>query len=352
VRRLRGDSDLLYLRTAQGRTALARFRLLRRVYLASSSAFGREARSVLAGIAAPPAVASSASEKAYHRARRSAHRLEKGIISRPRRPVFGREYVPPLVRSLVAHGEEWTALDPAGVRWFTDVLDEYFSIVDLSDSPALADAASAFRAWIDESSARPPSARLVPTDAAARPETRITIDDLHTLAIRRRSVRWFDGRRVPREVLDRAIEVGGLAPSACNRQPFRFHVADDPEVAAELGGLAMGTVGFAQQFPCVIAVVGDQAALVEVRDRHLPYIDSSLAVMGLLFALEVQGLSACTINWPDIGERDAAIRRFLDLRPSEQTVMLIAVGYADPTGGVPASAKKPLSMLRRYVDAP
>ncbi|HBS78218.1 MAG TPA: nitroreductase-like protein, partial [Pseudomonas sp.] len=73
---------------------------------------------------------------------------------------------------------------------------------------------------------------------------------------------------------------------------------------------------------------------------HVVYIDGSLAAMQLMLALESLGLSSCSINWPDVEERERQLAKILGLTYQERTVMLLAVGYADPTGGIPYSDKK------------
>lgn len=47
---------------------------------------------------------------------------------------------------------------------------------------------------------------------------------------RRRSVRDFSSRPVPREVLEECLRVAGSAPSGANMQPWHFVVVSDPEV--------------------------------------------------------------------------------------------------------------------------
>ena len=138
------------------------------------------------------------------------------------------------------------------------------------------------------------------------------------------------------------------APSACNRQPFEFYFYDEPELVKKIASIPGGTVGFAHNFPCIMAIVGDFAAFPYDRDRHVPYIDGSLAAMGLQFALEVQGISSCCINWPDVQEKERAIANAIGLRPDQRVIMLLAVGYADPSGLVPYSQKKTLPELRQY----
>jgi len=50
------------------------------------------------------------------------------------------------------------------------------------------------------------------------------------LAAARRSIRKFKSARVEREKLDLCLEAARPAPSACNAQPFRFIVLDEPAV--------------------------------------------------------------------------------------------------------------------------
>ena len=90
----------------------------------------------------------------------------------------------------------------------------------------------------------------------------------------------------------------------------------------------------------IIAVVGDLSSYPAERDRHVIYIDGSLVTMQLMLALETLGLSTCAINWPDVENREQKLDKLLNLNKYERTIMLLAVGYADPQGGIPFSQKK------------
>jgi nitroreductase len=81
------------------------------------------------------------------------------------------------------------------------------------------------------------------------------------------------------------------------------------------------------------------------RDRHLIYIDASLAAMQLMLAAETLGLATCPINWPDIKNAERRIRDVVDIKPHERVVMLTAIGYGDPDSGIPFSHKKQSDML-------
>ncbi len=313
-----------------------------------SGTFRREHRAVLVGRTKHKrGFNASKDDGAAYTLRRNTHRIEKGLIMRPRRDVFALDYIAETVRMYhsLANLSDSDSCHAETLAWSRDVLGEYFNCVD-GAHPIIAKAKRVF-----EDSKHAPAK----DDIQRRPYQRdlnkpigITIDQLHDLAYRRRSCRWFLQQPVPRELIDRAIEIGTLAPSACNRQPFQFRIFDRAADAERIGKIPGGTAGFFENFPCVIVLVGELSAFPAERDRHIPYIDASLAAMGFQFALEVQGLSSCCINWPDIESREQAIEKAMDLSPEERVIMLIAVGYPDPDAMVPYSQKKPLSEIRSY----
>jgi nitroreductase len=51
---------------------------------------------------------------------------------------------------------------------------------------------------------------------------------------KRRSVRSYETKPLPRDVLQTIIEAGNQAPSAMNSQPWRFVVIEDPGVKRKL----------------------------------------------------------------------------------------------------------------------
>ena len=50
------------------------------------------------------------------------------------------------------------------------------------------------------------------------------------LVRRRRSVRRYSGRSIPKEDLFKCLEAARLAPSACNSQPWHFIVINEPQL--------------------------------------------------------------------------------------------------------------------------
>lgn len=276
--------------------------------------------------------------------RRNIHRLEKGLIMQPRRKVFAEAFIVETVRCYNrARRRDGYSADE--LRWAADVLSEYFTVV--KDTATILKARQEYLGGEAESEAATnrKARTFKPYPLSARPDTDVSFDQLATLFLRRRSVRWYKQEPVPPGQIQQAINAAALAPSACNRQPYRFIVADDPIKASEIAECAGGTVGFAHQIPAIIVVVGDLSAYPKERDRHLIYIDSALASMQLMLAAETLGLSTCPINWPDVDSSNRKLQAILELPEYEQVIMLISVGYGKPSSGIAYSQKKQNSSI-------
>ena len=283
--------------------------------------------------------------------RRNTHRLEKGLLSKPRRDVFALQYIEETVVCYAASLKETNPskrVSAGELGWAHDVLNEYFAVT--GTHPLLDKLRSLYQALPEPAETITPirSEVRIPYKRDLSGKPAVNYDSLLKLARHRRSVRWFRQEPVPREVIEKAVAVAAESPSACNRQPFSFLVFDQPDYVQKVADLPGGTVGFNHNFPCIVVVLGKLSNYFDERDRHLIYIDGSLAAMSFVLAIEAQGLSTCCINWPDIQEREEKAREVLNLQADERPVMFIAVGYPDPEGLVAYSEKKPMHQLCVY----
>lgn len=309
-------------------------------YFFFSSAFRREQQAVAAGLALHHSPADENSNRTL--LRRNIHRIEKGLLMRPRREHFALSYILDTVNcyadcTKAERADEW-AVDLA---WAHDILETYFEVVHGGDQ--VERAREVFR-YIDqpaeESGGRIPYSR--------RGSCRVSFEDFAHLAKRRRSVRWFLQTPVPHALVDQAVEVAAESPTACNRQPFFYRFFDDPEALECLRPLPLGSAGFGHNIPMLCAVIGDLSAYFGERDRHGIYVDAALSIMSFMYALETLGLSSCSLNWSDIESQERRAEKLLGLKKHERIIMFIALGYPDPQGLVAFSQKKDLYSLRSF----
>jgi len=283
--------------------------------------------------------------------RRNIHRLEKGLIMENRRTVFALDYIQETVENYaqLIQSSGKAVLEAGEMQWAYDVLSEYFNCTDESH-PLIGKLKAQFLALplpqgIDA------SFKLIPYESKQRARYKTpTYEQFLNLSLKRRSVRWFQDKKVPREEVDKAIQAAALAPSACNRQPFKYRIFDDPQMVKEIANIPFGTAGYADNMPMVIVVTGDLSDYFSPRDRHTIYVDAALSVMAFMYALETLGLSSVGIQWPDFGLLESKMKKKLNLKGYERPVIVIGVGYAKDEGKIPCSKKKPLEALRSYND--
>ncbi len=90
------------------------------------------------------------------------------------------------------------------------------------------------------------------------------------LAGKRYSCRNYDSRPVEREKLEKILEAGRIAPSAVNKQPWRFHVFTYKESLNEFYGVYHRE--WFRTAPCVIAICGDHREALELPDHQEPMV--------------------------------------------------------------------------------
>lgn len=310
--------------------------------------FSREFKGVLAGKVQHLNITSS-NGKNYFMLVRNTHRLEKGLLMQPRKPVFALDYIDETMNcfEFIAKDQE-ANLEEGQLKWSKDVLKEYFSVVDSNQKIDSLKARFEKVLSLKTLQKEDEDQHFIPYERSRTEFSQIDYESFYKLCRQRRSVRWFQEKPVPRELIDKAILAAIEAPSACNRQPFSYRIFDKKDLVDQVSGFPMGTKGYAHSIQSFIVVVGNLEAYFDERDRHLIYIDASLANMTLMFALETLGLGSCPINWPEIESREKLMGDFLSLKAWERPVMCIGVGYPDPEGKVAYSKKRDLTKIRSY----
>jgi nitroreductase len=310
-------------------------------YFLFSGAFRREQQAVTAGLVRY--LDRSEDESSFYLLRRNIHRLEKGLLMRPRRDIFALDYIEETVDCYTRCKQFPQCEERAeDLIWANDVLETYFAAV--CEHKTIQTAQEKFLRVATTSGS---AAERIPYKRMLI-EPGITYNELLSLAKRRKSVRWFLQTPVPRNLIDKALVVASQAPSACNRQPFRYCIYDAPDMVRRVAALPVGTGGFHQNIPTIAVAIGDLSAYFGERDRHGIYVDTSLSIMLFKLALETLGLSSCPLNWPDITALEKKMAQLLNLQPYERVVMCIAIGYPDPEGMVAYSQKKSGGEIRTF----
>ena len=142
--------------------------------------------------------------------------------------------------------------------------------------------------------------------------------------LQRRSVRSFTSQPVDKDQLERIIEAGRLAPSAKNRQEWRFVVMQKKEVRQRMMEAAFGQ-DYVGQAPLIIAVCTTNIDY-RMPNGQLSYpIDLAFASCQIVLQAIHEGLGTCCITTFDEQE----VRDILTAPFSMRVVLLILIGHHD-----------------------
>ncbi len=195
---------------------------------------------------------------------------------------------------------------------------------------------------------------------------------------RRRTVREYSDRRVPREVIEECIRAAGTAPSGANHQPWHFVVVSDPEVKARIrvaaereerafyrGGApqewldALAALGtdehkpFLETAPYLIAIFAERYMVRPDGGRVKNYyVQESVGIATgiLITALHHVGLATLTHTPSPMN----FLNEILGRPSNERPFLLLVTGYPAEDARVPAITKKPLEDIAtfRRADSP
>jgi len=217
--------------------------------------------------------------------------------------------------------------------------------------------------------------RFIPLDFHEYPveEMRQRAADFTAEMRRRRTVRDFSDRPVPRPIIEEALRTAGSAPNGANLQPWHFVVIGDPavkrqiRVAAEeeerefyehrapqewLDALApLGTDAskpFLETAPYLIAIFAQSYGLTPEGEKVKHYYATEsvgIATGFLIAALHHAGLATLTHTPSPM----AFLNEILDRPSNERPFLLLVVGYPADDAQVPDIRKKPLEEIVTFV---
>ena len=146
--------------------------------------------------------------------------------------------------------------------------------------------------------------------------------DVYEAIAKRKSVRAFEDRDVPEDVLQRIFEAVRLAPSASNRQEWRFVVVRDPALRQKLARAA-NDQEFVGQAPVILACCAETDRHVMPCGHPCYPIDLAIAIDHLTLCAVEEGLGTCWIG----AFNEAQVREILGIPPQIRVVALMPLGY-------------------------
>ncbi len=191
---------------------------------------------------------------------------------------------------------------------------------------------------------------------------------------RRRTVREFSDRPVPRDIIETALKAANTAPSGANLQPWHFAVVSGAETKRKIREAAeveerefyehraspewlaalepLGTDSskpFLETAPYLIAVFLQKFGMLEDGRKvkhYYPAESTGLATGILITALHQAGL-VCLTHTPSPMK---FLNEILGRPSSERPFLLLVTGYPAMDAAVPDIERKPLEEFASFID--
>ena len=207
-------------------------------------------------------------------------------------------------------------------------------------------------------------------------EMRERVELFYADMARRRTVREFSDRPVPRDIIESALRAAGTAPSGANLQPWHFVVVSaadakrrireaaeaeerefyehraSPEWLAALEPLGTdASKPFLETAPYLIAVFLQKYGRLDDGRKvkhYYPTESTGLATGILITALHRAGLATLTHTPSPM----RFLNEILGRPPSERPFLLLVAGYPADDARVPDISRKDLAEFTTFVDDP
>ena len=147
---------------------------------------------------------------------------------------------------------------------------------------------------------------------------------------KRQSDRKYLSTQVEEEKIMQCIESARLAPSACNAQPWKFIVVDEPELKNRIADCAesMGMNKFSHEAPVIIAIVLEKPNLTSkigsvLKDKEYTLMDIGIASLQFCLQATAEGLGTCILGWFN----EKKVKKLLNIPKSKRAELIITLGY-------------------------
>lgn len=150
----------------------------------------------------------------------------------------------------------------------------------------------------------------------------------------RRSIRVYKGERIPKDKLEKLLEAARLAPSAANRQNWKFIVVENEQIKNQLV-TACNNQAFVGTASHVIAGIGDSS-------QKWHQVDLAIALEHVVLEAVELELGTCWIG----AFNEDEVKKILKIPQDKKVVALLTVGV--PAESPTARPRKAMEEIVAY----
>lgn len=153
------------------------------------------------------------------------------------------------------------------------------------------------------------------------------------LSNNRQSDRAYSDKAVEPAKIDRILEAARFAPSACNAQPWKIIVVNNPDKRMQIADATANKIlamnHFTKQAPVQFVIIEENANFTSniggwATNKHYPHLDLGILASHITLAASDEGLGSCIIGWCN----ETKVRKVLDIPKNKRIMLVILIGYS------------------------
>jgi len=158
-------------------------------------------------------------------------------------------------------------------------------------------------------------------------------NEIIDIILKRRSIRFFQQKEPPKDMLLRLVEAARWAPSSSNLQPWFFIIVNNKGILEQISSFSPGLIGRIP--PNIIVLCFDKRDVSEnarkIGADILYLIDIGMAAENLMLQATKEGLGTCAVKSFNV----RAIKKILKLPEYVLPELIVSIGYAAKETKVP-----------------
>ncbi|MDD3078911.1 MAG: nitroreductase family protein [Paludibacter sp.] len=278
---------------------------------------------------------------------RENHVIEKGMSMKNPRKGFGQKKVKALILRLSEYTDKYYATDKEFLLHPISTIHQYIEYTK-ANNVEIREIEILYNLLLDKTNYK--ESELFHSTGIKKAYKKEILKNCNTtfesLLKSRHSIRYFDSKSPSQSLIEKALNLAQLTPSACNRQAWHTHTFWNDksiDLAKEQGGCK----GFENEIKCSILVTADMNAFLSY-EIHQAYIDGGLYAMNLINALHSLGLGTIPLSCGFYDYKLNNIKKKFDIPSNESLIVLIGIGNLKDEFNVAESSRKPISLTNQF----
>lgn len=152
----------------------------------------------------------------------------------------------------------------------------------------------------------------------------------------RRSIREYTDKPVSREIINQLLEAGRMAPSAINKQPWKFYIvtnrdtiklfSKEIEKVAEKNFHLSHGIGFLKTTDAIFHGAPVVIFITAPKGDEWAHLDIGMCAQNIMLAAKSLGLDSCPVGLGKFIEQASGYPK-LNIPPTEQVILSVVIGY-------------------------